>query len=400
MKVLIADKLPPKTALALQELGVEVDLAPGLSAEDLPGAIGHANVLVVRSTKVSRATIEAGKGLSLIVRAGAGVNTIDLEAASERGVYVANCPGRNAIAVAELAMGLMISVDRRIPDNVLDLREGRWNKRLYSKADGLYGRTLGVLGLGTIGRELVSRAKAFGMRCICWSRSLTDELAAELGVERASSPQDVAAVADFVSVHTAYSPDTHHIVDEAFLARMQPGSVLINTARGGVVDDKALGAAAETGHLRAALDVYEDEPAASDTQYTGSLAKLDRVYGTHHIGASTAQAQQAVADEVLHIVRSFLQAGDVPNCVNLCESPPAAWQLTVRHLDRVGVLAGVLDALKEEGINVQELKNTIFDGAKAASATIQLEAQPSAELLAGLRSQQEKIIQVTLTALG
>ena len=182
MKILIADKMSKSALSALEKLGHAVVSNPDLKAEDLPAAIGDAEVLIVRSTKVIAATIEAGKNLSLIIRAGAGVNTIDLAKASEFGIHVTNCPGKNTEAVAELAIGLLIAADRRIADATADLRGGKWRKKEYGKAAGLKGRTLGILGVGSIGKAVVRRALALEMNVIAWSRSLTAEKAKELGV--------------------------------------------------------------------------------------------------------------------------------------------------------------------------------------------------------------------------
>ncbi len=399
MKTLIADKLPDSCVQALTALGCSVRLKPDLKADALADDIGDAALLVVRSTKVNADVFSAGPNLNLVIRAGAGVNTIDLDAASRRGVFVANCPGKNSIAVAELAMGLLIAADRRISDNVADLQAARWNKKLYGKGRGLYGRTLGVLGLGAIGREVVTRARAFGMDCLVWSRSLDQAAADELGVRRADSPEQVAQESDFVTVHVARTPETTHLVDATFLAQMRPGAVLIHTARGGVVDDEALAEAVSSGRLRAGLDVYEEEPAASDPDYPGAVGKVPGVYGTHHIGASTAQAQEAVAAEVVRIVEVWLTTGEPPNVVNLALDTPACWQLTVRHLDQVGVLAGVLDGLKEEGINVQTVRNTVFEGAHAASATLQLDSRPSDGLVEVISGQDTRILQADLIKL-
>ncbi len=324
------------------------------------------------------------------------MNTIALDEASRRGIFVANCPGRNSIAVAELTMGLLIATDRRIADNVADLRVGRWNKGEYGKGRGLHGRTLGVIGLGAIGREVVRLARAFGMRCLVWSRSLDDEGADALGVRRAADPGEVAAQSDFVTVHVAKTPETTHLVDAAFLARMKEGGILVHTARGGVVDDAALGAAVAAGRIRAGLDVYEEEPSSSAREYAGEIGRLAGVYGTHHIGASTDQAQEAVADEVVRIVRCWLETGQPPSVVNLAQDTPAQWQLTVRHLDQVGVLASILDALKREGINVQRVSNIIFDGAHAASASLHLDTRPTDNVLGEMVAGDDRVLQVDL----
>ena len=226
MKVLIADKLSQKTELALKELGATLEVKADLTADDLPGAIGDAQVLVVRSTKVTAATIAAGKKLSLIVRAGAGVNTIDVEAANQRGIYVTNCPGKNSAAVAELAIGLLIACDRRIVSATNDLRGGQWRKKEYGKARGLRGRTLGIIGVGMIGKEVIRRAHGLGMQVVAWSRSLTEATAADLGVTYCASPLEVARCSDAVSIHVAAAPETNNLVGREFLDAMKNGAIL------------------------------------------------------------------------------------------------------------------------------------------------------------------------------
>jgi len=387
MKVLVADKFEQSGLDGLRALGCEVIYDPSLKEESLIEALRLHNpdILVVRSTKVTAPMLEAGD-LSLVIRAGAGVNTIDVATASKRGIYVANCPGKNAIAVAELAFGLILSLDRRIPDNVQQLREGRWNKKEFSEARGFYGCTLGLIGLGNIGREMVPRAKAFGMRVIGWSRSLTPETAEALQIGYRATPLDVASEADIVSVHVALTPETHHLCGRAFFEAMKPGAYFINTARAEVVDEEALLWAVREKGIRAGLDVFSTEPAAAEGAFDNPLVHLPNVYGTHHIGASTQQAQEAIAEEVVNIVRTYMQTGHVPNVVNLAKRTPARYLLVVRHLDRVGVLAHVFDCLREAQINVQETENIIFEGAEAAVARIQLDSEPSAEVLRAIRS--------------
>src|ERR671928_709504 len=204
MKVLIADKFEQSGRDGLAAIGCDVSYEPDLKDEALVEAIRQRgpDVLVVRSTKVNEAALEAG-ALKLVVRAGAGYNTIDVAAASRRGIYVSNCPGKNSIAVAELAFALILALDRRIADNVIALRAGEWNKKEFSKARGLFGRTLGLIGVGKIGQEMIPRAHAFGMPVVAWSRRLTQERAASLGVAYLESPQEVARAADVVSVHLA-----------------------------------------------------------------------------------------------------------------------------------------------------------------------------------------------------
>lgn len=393
MKVLIADKFETSGLNGLKAAGCDVLFEPDLKDDDLTKAIraSGADVLVVRSTKVTAPMLDAGR-LSLIVRAGAGYNTIDVAAASKRGIYVSNCPGKNAIAVAELAFAHMLALDRRIPDNVADLRAGQWNKKEYSKAQGLFGKTLGLLGVGSIGQEMIRRAAGFGLDVVIWSRRfagqrgpLPERAVRELGLEAASrlvkievapTPGDVAERADILSVHLALGPETKGLVNAELLGRMKPGSMFINTARGEVVDHAALASAVREKKLRVGLDVFANEPSAATADFTDELASLPGVYGTHHIGASTDQAQEAIAAETVRIVRTYKETGRVPNVVNLARRTPATHMLVVRHRDRPGVLAHVFDHLREANLNVQETENIVFEGAEAAVARINLDGAP------------------------
>ncbi|HEU4934632.1 MAG TPA: NAD(P)-dependent oxidoreductase, partial [Pyrinomonadaceae bacterium] len=224
MKVLIADKFEQSGRDGLQALGCEISFQPDLKDDALVEAIRKEapDVLVVRGTKVTEPMFEAGP-VKLVVRAGAGYNTIDVSAASKRGIYVSNCPGKNSIAVAELAFALILALDRRIADNVVALRRGEWNKKEFSKARGLFGRTLGLIGVGKIGQEMIPRARAFGMPVVAWSRSLNAERATALGVELKASPKEVAATSDIVSVHLALNSETRNFVDADLFNAMQEG---------------------------------------------------------------------------------------------------------------------------------------------------------------------------------
>ncbi|MEZ5287038.1 MAG: 3-phosphoglycerate dehydrogenase family protein [Vicinamibacterales bacterium] len=407
MTVLVADKFEASGLEGLKAAGCEVIFRPELSGDALTQALAEtrASVLIVRSTQVTEPMLDAG-ALALIVRAGAGVNTIDLAGASRRGIYVSNCPGKNAVAVAELALGLMLALDRRIPDNVADLRAGTWNKKEYSKARGVYGRTLGLLGFGNIGQEVAARARAFGMPVLVWSRRFaTDEAArrhaaATFGVEIADSPADLVSRADIISVHLALGKDTRGFVNADLLAHARPGAFFINTSRGEVVDAAALEAAVREKGLRAGLDVFAAEPSGATGSFSDPLIGLPGVYGTHHIGASTDQAQEAIAAETVRIVRTFKETGKVPNVVNLARKTPATHMLVVRHRDRPGVLAHVFDALRSAALNVQETENIIFDGAEAAVARINLDGAPGADLLDAIRRGNDDILDLQLVALG
>ena len=416
MKVLIADKFEQSGIDGLKTAGCEVVSDPDLKDDALRDAIAAtgADVLVVRGTKVTSAMLDAGR-LSLIVRAGAGYNTIDVAAASKRGIYVSNCPGKNAIAVAELAFALMLALDRRVPDNVAELRAGKWNKKEYSKAQGLFGKTLGLLGVGNIGQEMIRRAAGFGLNVVLWSRrfagqrrALTDQEARELGVESAlrqvaieiePTPGDVAARADILSLHLALGPETRGLVNAGVLERLKPGAFLINTARGEVVDESAVAAAVRDRGLRVGLDVFAQEPAGATGEFASELASLPGVYGTHHIGASTEQAQEAIAAETVRIIRTFKESGRVPNVVNLAKRTPATHMLVVRHRDRPGVLAHVFDHLRSANLNVQETENIVFDGAEAAVARINLDGQPSSALCAQIKGGNENVLDLQVVSL-
>jgi D-3-phosphoglycerate dehydrogenase len=401
MRVLIADKFEQSGRDGLLTIGCDVSYQPDLKDEALTEAIRQQvpDVLVVRGTKVTEPMLAAGQ-IKLVVRAGAGFNTIDVAAASRRGIYVSNCPGKNSIAVAELAFALILALDRRIADNVIALRRGEWNKKEFSKARGLFGRTLGLIGVGKIGAEMIPRARAFGMPVIAWSRSLTPERAGELDVEYKATPAAVAREADVVSVHVALNPDTRGFLGADFFAAMRGGAYFVNTARGEVVDQAALIEAMKSRGIRVGLDVYAAEPTSGTAEFTDEIAKEANLYGTHHIGASTDQAQEAIAAETVRIVREFKETGKVPNVVNLARQTPARHRLVVRHLDRPGVLANVLDAIKSEQINVQEMENVVFEGAEAAVARINLDNAPSRGLLDRLQAENEDIIELDLLGLS
>jgi D-3-phosphoglycerate dehydrogenase len=407
MKVLVADKFEQSGLDALKAAGCEVLFQPDLSGESLVAAVkeSQAPVLVVRSTQVTEPMLDAGS-LSLIVRAGAGVNTIDVAAASKRGIYVSNCPGKNSVAVAELAMALILAVDRRIADNVADLRAGKWNKKEYSKAKGLKGRTIGLLGFGHIGQEVARRARAFGMSVLVWSRRFNDNLvardaaAAAYDIQVVETPEELMAASDIISVHLALTKDTRGFVNADLLRHAKTGAYFVNTARAEVVDQSALAAVAKDKKLRVGLDVFANEPSAAAGAFEDPIVSEPDVYGTHHIGASTDQAQEAIAAETVRIIRTFKDTGKVPNVVNLARQTPATHMLVVRHRDKPGVLAHVFEYLRVAQLNVQETENIIFDGAHAAVARINLDGAPSGRALDAMQSGNADILDLQLVKLG
>jgi D-3-phosphoglycerate dehydrogenase len=392
MKVLIADKFPEAGRAAVARAGVEVVYDPDLNDAALTAAVRStgADVLVVRSTKVPAATLAAGR-LSLVVRAGAGYDTIDVPAASARGIYVSNCPGKNSSAVAELTFALLLALDRRIVANAADLKAGRWNKAEYSKARGRArpGRASGRTG----------RAGAFGMPVVAWSPSLTPERAASLGVQPKASPAEVAAACDVLSIHVALTSGTRNLIDRGVLQALRPGSYFINTARAEVVDQAALYEAVRDRGIRAGLDMFAGEPAGGVGTVEDPIFALDGVIGTHHIGASTEQAQEAIAEETVRIIGEYVRTGRVPNVVNLAKKSPATHLLVVHHYDRVGVLSAVFSQLKHAGINVQETENIVFEGAAAAVARIHLDGAPPPGALDAMRAESPDIIELSVLKL-
>jgi len=404
MKVLVADKFEKTGIDGLKAAGCDVVYEPDLKDDALTQAIKNtaADVLVVRSTAVTAPMLESG-ALSLVVRAGAGYNTIDVATASKRGIYVSNCPGKNAIAVAELAFALLLALDRRVPDNVADLRAGTWNKKEYSKAKGLFGRTLGLLGYGNIGQEMAKRAHAFGMPIVVWSRRFAsgrENIAdAPIAMQMAKSPEEVAERSDVLSVHLALTPETRGLVSASVIDTLKPGSYFVNTARAEVVDYAALEQAVRERNIRVGLDVFAGEPPGATGEFRDALASHPSVYGTHHIGASTDQAQEAIAAETVRIIASYKDTGKVPNVVNLAKKTPATHMLVVRHRDRPGVLAHVFDHLRNGDINVQETENVIFEGAQAAVARINLDGAPSDALLKAIQEGNGDILDLHLVTI-
>lgn len=410
MKVLVADKFEDSGRRGLAEIGCDVVYEPDAVDEKLLEVIksSEAEVLVVRSTKVNRAMLEGGK-LALVVRAGAGTNTIDVEAASERGIWVANCPGKNAVAVAELTFALLLALDRHVVDGASDLRSGKWNKKEYSKAKGLFGRTLGVVGTGMIGREVMKRAQAFGMKVIAWDRHLAKSsskldgrvsILDEMGIPGKATITEVASRADILSVHLPLNADTKGIIGDGVFASMKPGAFFLNTARAEVVDEPALIRAIEERKIKAGLDVFANEPSGGAGAVESPLFKLPGVIGSHHIGASTDQAQEAIAMETVRIVQLFKQNGRPANVVNLAKKTGATHIVAVRHYDRVGVLASIFDCLRKGGINVEETENIVFAGGKAAVARIHVDRAPEGDVLGNLRSCNPDILDVSVVALA
>lgn len=382
MKVLIADKLPELYIKKLEDNGLEVVFEPKFGESDLETALENIDILVVRSTKVNETAINNADKLNLIVRAGAGYNNINLSAANKKGIYVANCPGKNAIAVAELAMGLMISLDRKIPDNVKDFKNGVWNKAKYSRAKGLYGKTIAIVGLGNIGKNVAIRANAMGMNVYGKDIARIEGVA----YKDFSEFDKILPIADVISLHLPVTPQTKNLFNDEMFSYVKNGAIFINTSRAGVVDENALIKAVKEKDLKVGLDVFADEPEGKTGSVSSPLQELDNVYVTHHIGASTEQAQNAVAEETVKVILDSIRSGIIPHWVNKANVTDAQYQLAVKHYDKSGVLASILDVIRDGNINIEELENVIFEGGLVALCTMKLAEAATDEMLETIRN--------------
>jgi D-3-phosphoglycerate dehydrogenase len=399
MRVLVADRLSEDALDEMRGLGVEVDYDPTLEGDALVSRLSGINVLVVRGTPVTAAAIEAGRSLNLVIRAGAGTGSIDVGSASERGIYVADTPGRNASGVAELTFALITSLDRRIPDAVASLRKGHWEKDEFARAAGLQDRTIGLLGLGHVGRAVLKIAQAFGMRPHAFGRTLSTSRATELGVQLVRSPAELARVSEVLSVHLALNDRTRGMVNRKVLEALPDGAIFVNTARHELVDYDALLELIPQKSLRAGLDVLPGEPGERTGRFEHPILRSGVVYATPHIGASTDRAQTEIASETVRILRSFVTSGEVPNVVNISPNTWSRYQLVVRHIDRLGALANVLAVLKRHGIHINELDNTVFDGGRAACAKIRVESRPSEACLQEIMAFSDEVLHVDLVTL-
>ena len=312
-RVLVSDDLSTEAITILREAGLEVDVKVGLAPEALEAIIGGYDALAVRSaTKVNARLLEKAARLKVVGRAGVGVDNVDLEAATRRGVVVMNTPGGSSVTVAELALAMMGSIYRHVAAATASVKAGRWEKKKFQGRE-LCGKTLGVVGIGHIGSILVGRCLGLGMKAVAYDPFITAEAAAKLGVTLVTL-DELWRRADVISLHVPLTEQTRNMVNATTLARMKKGAVLVNCARGGIVDERALAEALASGHLGgAALDVFEKEPPPADHP----LFKLDNVVLTPHLGASTEEAQAAVASAVARQLVRYLQAGEVQNAVNV-----------------------------------------------------------------------------------
>jgi D-3-phosphoglycerate dehydrogenase len=341
-RILVTEKIAAGGLEALRAAGHEVDEHLGLSPEQLLEALPGAAGLIVRSaTQVTADVVEAGTDLVIVGRAGLGVDNIDVEAATRRGVMVANAPGTNSLSTAEHAMALLLSQARNVPQAAAALKAGRWEKSRWEGTE-LHGKTLGVLGLGRIGTLVAQRANAFGMRLVAWDPWVSQERARQLGIELLEL-DDVFAQSDFITIHLLKTKESVNLVGEDLLAKAKPGLRIVNAARGGIIDEAALAKAIVDGRVGgAALDVFATEPMTESP-----LFDLDPVVVTPHLGASTAEAQDKAGVVVAEQVVLALAGQFVPFAVNVAASEAAeAIQPYLPLAERLGaVFAGLLESV-------------------------------------------------------
>ncbi len=386
MKILVGCELPEAALERLRELAMGVIYKPECTGRDLRNMVDDIGILVVDAQRVSGDTIARAAGLQLIVHAGPGPGEISIVDASAQGIFVTTCPDTTDIATAELTMGLILALDRRIVDNTQALRDGRWMRTEFGQARGLSGRTLGILGFGNAGRLVADRARAFGMRIVAWVPDMVTKPEDDPQVEFCSWPRELARQSDVVMIDNAVSDDEGvTLINAEFLGNMRDGAFLVHVGPSSAVDEDALATAVEQRQLRVALDTFCSEPVADGGRFKSRLCELPGVIGTQHIARLTDQARQATADEVVRIVEAFIVSGQLVNCINLCERSPATWQLVLRVRDQVGVMASILEAVRADGINAEEVTSQVFIGAKAAWCTIALNERPSTEALDSIR---------------
>lgn len=352
-KILIADSISQRGINELaRDGGLEVIVQTGLSESQLVDLVPEFSALVVRSqTKVTAGVLNAGTKLRVVGRAGVGVDNVDVETATRRGVIVLNAPGGNTVSTAEHAFSLLLSVARKIPPAEASIRSGKWDRKSFEGVE-LYNKTLGVIGMGRIGSELSRRAIAFGMRVIAYDPYLSATRARSLQVELVDELDDLLASADFISLHTPLTAETHHIVDLARLQKTKPGVRIINCARGGLIDEDALAKALQDRHVAgAALDVFETEPLPADSP----LRNAPNLVLTPHLGASTAEAQESVGIEIAQSIRAALLEGTIRNAVNMPNLDAKTLSIVGPHLrfgEKLGRFLSQITPKRVDALNI------------------------------------------------
>ncbi|MBI3780441.1 MAG: phosphoglycerate dehydrogenase [candidate division NC10 bacterium] len=341
MRILVTDGLSPRGVEVLRQTEkFEVDVRERLGTDDLLACIDNYDGLIVRSaTKVTAPVLQATRRLKVVGRAGVGVDNVDVEAATARGVLVMNAPSGNTLTTAEHTFSLLLALTKNVPQATASMKGGRWEKKAFVSVE-VAGKTLGVIGLGRIGGEVARRGKGFAMRVIAYDPFISEEAAAALGVELVELP-DLFRRADFITIHTPLTPETHHLIDGKAIAQMRTGVRIVNCARGGIVDEAALYEALKSRKVAgAALDVFEQEPITNSP-----LFELPNFICTPHLGASSEEAQENVAVEIAQQIVDYLQKGIIRNAVNAPSMDPELYKVLQPYLtlsEKLGRLASQL----------------------------------------------------------
>lgn len=385
MKILVACELPEFALDELRTLGLPVEFSPDLSADELPGAIADVTLLIVSRLRVSPEAIAAGKSLQLIVCWDADTSNIAVEEASNQGILVASGPETNAVAIAELAIGLLIALDRDLVSHAHDLRgERRRDSDGLPTAMGLAGRSLGMLQLGEVGRSIARRLRGFGVKVLAWAPGLTPEEAQLHGIQYCAWPGEVGRDSEMIVVYAADASEAAR-VDESFLNSVRDGALLVYIGHPGGFEESALLDAVERRGLKVAIDVLPPATEHASIRYRTELFRHPGVIGTFRLANRTQQALHASARRAVETIRRFLVSGEIDGAVNLVERSPATWLLVLRLRDTVGIMAQVMDAIRADGINAEEITTRVFKGARAAWCTVALDERPGADTLAAIR---------------
>jgi D-3-phosphoglycerate dehydrogenase len=341
MRILVTDGLSPRGVEVLRQTEkFEVDVRDRLGTDELLACIDNYDGLIVRSaTKVTAPVLQATRRLKVVGRAGVGVDNVDVEAATARGILVMNAPSGNTLTTAEHAFSLLLALSKNVPQATASMKGGRWEKKAFVSVE-VAGKTLGVIGLGRIGGEVARRGKGFAMRVIAYDPFISEEAAAALGVELVEIP-DLFRRADFITIHTPLTPETHHLIDGKAIAQMRTGVRIVNCARGGIVDEAALYEALKSRKVAgAALDVFEQEPITNSP-----LFELPNFICTPHLGASSEEAQENVAVEIAQQIVDYLQKGIIRNALNAPSMDPELYKVLQPYLtlsEKLGRLASQL----------------------------------------------------------
>jgi D-3-phosphoglycerate dehydrogenase len=384
MKVLLAAAFPTAQIEALRALGTQVIEAAAAPRPELLRLIADANILVTDRRAINPELIAAGEALQLIVRTGTDVGNIAVEHASAQGIFVCRSPFRDAAAIAELTFGLILALDRGLITHAEFVRNERGIPPRID-AQGLAGRSIGALGFGPVEQDILRRARAFDMRASAWSTSQSAEARSDLEVEFRDSPRDLARSVDIVSVYGFPGMGEDVLVDADFLQNMRDGAYLVHVGHPAIIDEEAVADAVKRKQLRVAMDFYFPDTEEGPARVRQRMRELPGVIVTKRLGSATFQAQESIAAEIVRVIRHFLVTGEAQNCVNLLDRSNAAWQLAMRLRDTPGVMAAIMEVVRSEGINAEEINTRVFAGSKAAWCMISLAERPSGDAIAAIR---------------